>query len=165
MARTVAVVFGLQLGHLFFSSSFAIMDPMREFNTVGNIAITVISQANGHYLCEATSTLDGQTSPAQRFQGQSSNHAIAIALEHLAYALRVKAEAEQKIAWDAVEHSPSGQVIEKRFHVILHYEQIREDDSKFDAMLNTQMGNTVVENAEISIIQIDPDLQIELLVD
>ena len=36
-----------------------------------------------------------------------------------------------------------------------------QDESKFEATVNTQMGNTVIENAEISIIQVDPDLPVE----
>jgi hypothetical protein len=50
-----------------------------------------------------------------------------------------------------------------RFHVILHYERVAEDESKFDAMVNAQTGNTVMENAEISIIQVDLNLPIEHL--
>jgi hypothetical protein len=42
--------------------------------------------------------------------------------------------------------------------VILHYERLVEDESKFDAAHNTLLGNTVVENAELTIIQVDPDL-------
>lgn len=49
---------------------------------------------------------------------------------------------------------------EKRFHVILHYERVTEDESKFEALLNTQLGNTVIENAEITIIELDPTLPI-----
>ncbi|MBA3920635.1 MAG: hypothetical protein H0X31_02580 [Nostocaceae cyanobacterium] len=63
--------------------------------------------------------------------------------------------------WDAVERSESGEPIEKRYHVILHYERIAEAESKFYAMHDTMMGNTVVENAMISVIEIAPDIQIE----
>jgi len=62
-----------------------------------------------------------------------------------------------------VDRSTSGKGIDKRFHVILHYERVAEEESKFEALENTLMGNTVVENAEISIIQVDPDLPIEPL--
>jgi phosphoribosylformylglycinamidine (FGAM) synthase PurS component len=75
----------------------------------------------------------------------------------------MEAEAEQNIDWEAVDRSPSGKVNEKRFHVILHYEHVTEDESKFDAMQNTLLGNTVIENAEVSIIQVAPDLPIEPL--
>ena len=59
-----------------------------------------------------------------------------------------------------MEISDSGEPIEKRYHVILHYERIAKDESKFEAMHNTMLGNTVVENAKISIIEIDPDIEI-----
>jgi phosphoribosylformylglycinamidine (FGAM) synthase PurS component len=64
---------------------------------------------------------------------------------------------------DTVERSDSGEAIPKHYHVILHYERIAEEESKFEAMYNTIMGNTVVENAKISAIAIDPDLPIDLL--
>src|SRR5712692_3394335 len=129
----------------------------------GNIAITVIPQANGRYICEVTPSLEGRTGPTKRFHGQNPKHAIAIALENLARTFRMEAEAEQNIDWEAVDRSPSGGVNEKRFHVILHYERVAQEESKFEAMVNTQMGNTVVENAEITIIQVDPDLPVEPL--
>ncbi len=44
--------------------------------------------------------------------------------------------------------------------MILHYERIAEDESKFEARHNTIMGNTVVENAQITLIEIDPDLPV-----
>jgi hypothetical protein len=53
------------------------------------------------------------------------------------------------------------QPIHKRYHVILHYETIAEDESTFEARHNTIMGNTVVENAMIAIVEIDPDLPID----
>jgi len=129
----------------------------------GDIAIAIVPQANGRYVCEVTPSLDGRAGSTRRFHGQSPNHAIAIALENLAHAFRLQAEAEQNIDWDAVDRSTSGKGIDKRFHVILHYERVAEEESKFEALENTLMGNTVVENAEISIIQVDPDLPIEPL--
>jgi hypothetical protein len=128
-----------------------------------NIAITVIPQADGRYICEVTPSLKERTSPTKRIHGQNPKHAIAIALEQVARTLRMEVEAEQNIDWEAVDRSPTGQVNRKRFHVILHYERVAEEESKFEAMVNTQMGNAVVENAEISIIEIDPDLPIEPL--
>jgi phosphoribosylformylglycinamidine (FGAM) synthase PurS component len=129
----------------------------------GNIAITVIQQANGQYVCELTSSLESRTSPKQSFHGQNAKHAIAIALENVARAIRLEAEEEQNIDWEGVDRSSSGKIIEKRFHVILHYEHVAAEESKFDAMQNTMLGNTVVENAEMSIIQVDTDLPIEPL--
>ncbi len=127
----------------------------------GNIALAVIPQANGRYLCKATPLFDGRTGPTRSFHGQTSSHAIALALEDLARQFRIEAEAEQNIAWDEVERSPSGKVREKRFHVILHYETIIDEESKFEARNDILMGNTVIENAETSIIQVDPMLPIK----
>src|SRR5207244_7592356 len=93
--------------------------------------------------------------------GQSRSHAIALAVEDLARDFRLQAEAEQNGDWEAVERSRSGKAIERRFHVIVHYETVIEEESKFEAHVETLMGNTVVENAEVSIIQIDPKLLIE----
>jgi hypothetical protein len=47
--------------------------------------------------------------------------------------------------------------------VILHYERIAEEESKFEAIHNTIMGNTVVENAKITVVEIDANLPIEPL--
>lgn len=62
-----------------------------------------------------------------------------------------------------MEQSNTGEPITKHYHVILHYERIAEEESKFEAMHNTIMGNTVVENANITVIEIDPDIPIEPL--
>ncbi len=57
-----------------------------------------------------------------------------------------------------MDQAPSaGAIVEKRFHLILHYECFSDEESKFDALTNLLNGNTVVENAEVTIIQVDPD--------
>jgi phosphoribosylformylglycinamidine (FGAM) synthase PurS component len=43
-------------------------------------------------------------------------------------------------------------------------ERIAEDESKFEAMHNTIMGNTVVENATIAVIKVDEALPLEPIV-
>jgi phosphoribosylformylglycinamidine (FGAM) synthase PurS component len=126
--------------------------------TSGNIAINVIPQATGGWVCEITSSLAGRNGSTKRFHGKSQDHAIALALEALASAFRTEAEAKQNIEWEAIERSACGEVINKLFHVILHYEHVAEEESKFEAMTNTLLGNTVVENAEIAIIQVEPGL-------
>jgi hypothetical protein len=123
----------------------------------GTIAVTVVPLDNGGYVCEITPCLAAQSGTTKAFHGQTANHAIANALEDLARTLRVEVEAGQNVDWDAVDRSPSGKVIDKRFHVILHYERVVEDESKFQAMHNTLLGNTVVENGELTIIQVNPD--------
>ena len=132
-------------------------------NISGTITIAVQPQENGQYICQLSSSLSD--SPRENIQcyGQTKEHAIAIALEQLASEYRRMAEERQNIAWDTVERSNSGEPIAKHYHVILHYERIAEEESKFEAMHNTIMGNTVVENANITVIEIAPDIPIEPL--
>ncbi|WP_088892366.1 hypothetical protein [Leptolyngbya ohadii] len=126
------------------------------------ILITVLPEENGQYICQL-SPFDSQSSNKIRCYGQTKEHAIAIALEQLAEHYRQIAEAQQAIEWDAVERSESGESVEKRYHVMLHYENTIPAESKFEAMHNTIMGNTVVENAKITVIEIANDLPIESL--
>ena len=84
--------------------------------------------------------------------------------EKLADDYRSLAEERQNIDWELVECSETGEPIIKHYHVILHYERIAEAESKFEAMQDTMMGNTVVENAQITVIEIEPDLPVEPLV-
>jgi hypothetical protein len=125
------------------------------------ITLSVETQSNGKAVCTIAAALEGLPPEIQEFQGQNQDHAIAIALENLATRYRKAAGEQQSRDWFAVERSSSGDPIEKRYHVILHYERIAEDESKFEARHNTIMGNTVVENAAIEVIEIDPDLPIE----
>ena len=74
------------------------------------------------------------------------------------------AEERQNIDWDAVERSESGEPIEKQYHVMLHYEHITTAESKFEAMHNTIIGNTVVENAKITVIEVANELPVKPLV-
>lgn len=123
----------------------------------GTVAIKVTQQANGRYLCELRPSPEVGHGTTKSYHGQTANHAMANALEDLARGLRSEAEAGQKVDWDAVDRSPSGADTDKRFHVILHYERLVEEVSKFEAMHSTLLGNTVVEQAEITIIQVAPD--------
>ena len=125
------------------------------------LLLTVTAQENEQYICQITSLLGEQTGHAQTFRGQNQNHAIAIALESLAADYRQAAEEEQQIEWDVVERSEVGTPVQNYYHVILHYETIAEEESKFYAMHDTIMGNTVVENATITIVQVDPDFAID----
>ncbi len=124
--------------------------------TIENIAIAILPQDNGHILCE----LNNPVGEPIRSYGQTPDHAIACALEQLAEQYRQIAEAQQNLDWDAVEQSESGEPIEKQYHVMLHYERTITAPSKFEAMHDTMMGNTVVENAKITVIEISPDLPI-----
>lgn len=129
----------------------------------GTITIALLPQDNGQYICQLSSSLSD--SPRENIQcyGQTQEHVIAIALEQLADYYRRIAEERQNITWDTVERSDSGEPITKHYHVILHYERIAEEESKFEALHNTIIGNTVVENAKITIIEVDPDIPIEPL--
>jgi hypothetical protein len=126
-----------------------------------NIALAVVAQENGHIVCERRVMQEGQSEAAQVFYGQTRNHAIAIALEQLAEDYRKAADSEVQGNWEAVERLPSGDTILNLYHVVLHYERIAEDESRFEAMHNTLMGNTVVENATLTVIPIDDQLPIE----
>ncbi|HAX80660.1 MAG TPA: hypothetical protein DCY88_33700 [Cyanobacteria bacterium UBA11372] len=139
------------------------MTQMNPDGIAETISIAVLPQDNGQYVCEITSSLSNCTQDCTRFYGQTKEHAIARALESLAAQYRQQVEEEQNIDWLAVERAESGEPIQKHYHVILHYEEIAEDESKFEARHNTILGNTVVENAKISVIEISPDLQIEPL--
>lgn len=128
------------------------------------ITIAVLPQANGQYLCQMSPSLGDRLTHDIRCHGQTKEHAIAIALEQLADEYRRMAEEQQNIDWDAVERIDSGEPIEKQYHVMLHYEDIITAESKFEAMHNTIIGNTVVENAKITVIEIANDLPVESLV-
>lgn len=129
----------------------------------GTISLSVLPQTNGHYICESLINLTGCSTSDTRSYGQTKEHAIALALEELASHYRQLAQQYQNQDWNAVEQNESGEPITKRYHVILHYERIEEAQSKFEAMHNTILGNTVVENAEITVVQIADDLPIEPL--
>lgn len=136
---------------------------MNPDGITGTISITVFPQDNGQYVCEISPSLSVRTKDCTRFYGQTKEHALACALESLADEYRQKAEKKQNIDSLAVEIADSGEPIQKHYHVILHYERIAEAESKFEARHNTILGNTVVENAKISVIEISPDVQIEPL--
>lgn len=127
------------------------------------ITIAVQPQENGQYVCQLSPALSDRSSDSIQCYGQNKEHAIAIALEQLADEYRRIAEEQQNSDWQAVERSENGEPIVKRYHVLIHYERITEDESKFEAMHNTIIGNTVVENAKITVIEIDSDLPIEPL--
>lgn len=139
------------------------MTEMNPEQITGTISIAVLPQDNGQYVCQISSSLDDGSRDCTRFHGQTKEHAIANALEKLADDYRQRAEDNQNIDSLAVERSDSGEPIEKPYHVILHYERIASSESKFEAMHDTILGNTVVENAKISVIEISPDIQINPL--
>ncbi|NUQ62783.1 MAG: hypothetical protein HUU20_09855 [Pirellulales bacterium] len=102
----------------------------------GNVAVHVVRQPNGSWVCTVTSSFAGRERATKSVHGQSPHHAIALALEGLARACQREAEAEQNVDPEAVDRSPSGEIINKRFHVILHYEDVVEEESKFEAMVS-----------------------------
>lgn len=129
----------------------------------GTISIIVFPQDNGHYVCQVSPSFNNHSKDEIRCYGQTKEHAMAIALEQLAEHYRRMAEEQQSIEWDAIEQAESGELIEKQYHVMLHYEDTITAESKFEAMHNTITGNTVVENARITVIEIADDLPIEPL--
>ena len=140
---------------------------MTENNTeriAGTISITVLPQTNEQYVCQLSTSQGDRPIYNIRCYGQTREHAIAIVLEQLADEYRRVAEERQNIDWDAVEQSESGEPIEKQYHMMLHYEDTITAESKFEAMQNMIVGNTVVENAKVTVIEIANDLPIEALV-
>ncbi|NER24528.1 MAG: hypothetical protein F6J86_42895 [Symploca sp. SIO1B1] len=121
------------------------------------ISINVQPQDNGKFVCQLSPSLRDSPRENRLCYGQTKEHAIAIALEQLADSYRRIADEQQNSDWYTVEHSESGEPIEKHYHVILHYERIAQAESKFEAMHDTMLGNTVVENAQITVIEIDPE--------
>ncbi len=128
----------------------------------GTITISVQAGDNEQYVCQMSSSLN-QPPDEIHCCGQSEEHAIAIALEQLASKYRQIAEEHQNKDWQTVERSESGEPIQKRYHVILHYERIGKAESKFEAMQDTLMGNLVVENAKVTLIEIDAILPVQPL--
>ncbi|MEL7358894.1 MAG: hypothetical protein AAFN40_20340 [Cyanobacteria bacterium J06560_6] len=129
-----------------------------------NISMIVTPEADRRYTCELSSDDSSSDKVSIRCEGESKEHAIANTLERLASQYRQAAEAKQKTDWTTIEKSSEGEAHSKYYHVILHYERTAEDVSKFEAMHNTIMGNTVVENAQISVIEIGEDVQVEPIV-
>ncbi|NEU83545.1 hypothetical protein [Nostoc sp. UIC 10630] len=126
------------------------------------ITINVEADENKQYICILSPSVD-QPIDEIRCCGQTKEHAIAIALEQLASKYRQIAEEGQNQDWLAVERSESGEVIQKHYHVILYYERIGIAESKFEAMQDTLLGNTVVENAKVTLIEIDANLPVQPL--
>jgi hypothetical protein len=139
------------------------MTEISDDTITGTISITVLPQENGSYICSISSSLSDQPRPSTIFYGQTKEHALAIALEHLALEYRTAAEESQGIAWDDTETEEEEPQIDKRYHVILHYERIQSAKSKFEALRDTMLGNTVVENAESTVIKISPHTQQQTL--
>lgn len=130
-------------------------NPMNE-----NFAITVTLENNGYYLCQLSNPLADPSQSTINCYGQTQEHAIAIALEQLAENYRQIAEAKQNIDMLAVERSSDGEAISKLYHVTLNFECIIDAESKFEAMHDTIMGNTVVENGKITVIEVAEDLPV-----
>jgi phosphoribosylformylglycinamidine (FGAM) synthase PurS component len=139
------------------------MTDMNSDRMTRTITIAVLPQDNKQYICQLSLALSDRSRDDIQCYGQTPEHAIANALEQLADRYRQMAEEQQNLDWDAVERTEYGEPIDKHYHVILHYERMAEDESKFQAMHNTIMGNTVVENAKITVIEIDLDLPVEPL--
>lgn len=142
----------------------------------GVLGITIFAKETGQYVCQLSRSPEvgaklSLKAPAKQLidntpvadilcDGQTPEHALAIALEQLASEYRQMVEESQNIPALAVEKTAEGEVIEKYFHVTVHFEGIFKDESKFEAIHNTLVGNTVVENAAVTAIAIDPGLQV-----
>ncbi len=132
----------------------------------GTVSLTVLPQENGRYLCQIVSSLSDPASPSQVFYGQTQEHALAIAFEHLADQFREAIEAAQEPEIEPTLSNPdaeSEQPPQHRYHVILHYEQVIEAESRFEALHDVRMGNTIVENAKSVAIEISPDVEQQVI--
>jgi hypothetical protein len=125
-----------------------------------NISINVTLENNGYYLCQLSNPSPDPSQNNINCYGQTQEHAIAIALEQLAEKYREIAEEQQNVDMLTVERSADGEAINKLYHVTLNFECIIDAESKFEAMHNTIMGNTVVENAKITVIEVGEDLPV-----
>jgi hypothetical protein len=130
----------------------------------GSLEIMVAPKDDGLYVCRLSRSPQMQVTGSSladiTCDGQTPEHALAIGLEQLAAECRRLAEESQAIPTLAVEKTAAGDVIEKYFHVTVHFEGILRDESKFEVIHNTLIGNKVVENAEVTAIAIDPTLQV-----
>ena len=122
-----------------------------------NISINVTLENNGYYLCHLSNPLPDPSQNTINCYGQTQEHAIAIALEQLADRYRQIAEDQQNVDMLTVERSPDGEAISK-LYLTLHFECTIDAESKFEAMHDTIMGNTVVENGKITVIEVSEDL-------
>jgi hypothetical protein len=114
-----------------------------------NLALKVEGNENQAFVCQIDSNAS-DIPLSSVSEGQTPEHAIAIALEQLADHYRNIAEPNE-LTSEARQ--------KKRYHVILHYERVMTEDSKFEALHNILMGNTVVENAKRWAIEIDSSVQ------
>jgi len=123
-----------------------------------NFSINVTLDNNGYYFCQLSNPCPNLSQNDISGYGQTQEHAIAIALEQLAEKYRQIAEEQQNIDMLTVERSADGEAINKLYHVTLNFECIINAESKFEAMHNTIMGSTVVENGKITVIEVDENL-------
>ncbi len=126
--------------------------------TSESLSINVTIENNGYFFCHLSNPLQDLSQNTISCYGQTQEHAIAIALEQLADRYRQIAEDQQNVDMLTVERAPDGKVINKLYHVTLHFECTIDAESKFEAMHNTIMGNTVVENSKITVIEVAEDL-------
>lgn len=135
--------------------------PKYESNLISeNLSITVNLENDSYYLCQLSNPLPNPSQKTINCYGQTQEHAISIALEQLADQYRQSAEEQQNIDMLTVERSTDGKAIRKIYHVTLHFECTIDAESKFEAMHDTIMGNTVVENGKITVIEVDENLPI-----
>jgi 6-phosphofructokinase len=123
------------------------------------INLKVFPHENGRYCCQLSSSFSNQPSNSEVFYGETQDHAIAVALEHQAAHYRNEAEQKQDEGLSTEDALLAKHAELKQYHVILHYERITGAESKFDALQNTLMGNTVVENATCTLIELSEDAQ------
>ncbi len=128
---------------------------------IGTLKITVLPKSDGLYVCQLSRSFNGFPTDDISCDGQTPEHALAIGFEQLASEYRQKVEESQNIPSMAVEKTAAGKVIEKHFHVTVHYECILEEESIFLAHQAPLMGNLLAEDSQVTVIAVDPALQVE----
>jgi hypothetical protein len=114
------------------------MADIKDEGVTETFSITVRPQVNGQYFCQLSSTLSDSSKADIQCHGQTKEHAMAIALENLASKYRRMAEESQNIDSLAVERTESGEAIDKRYHVMLHYECVIKMNPSFQ-QVTTQL--------------------------
>jgi len=130
---------------------------------MGQVSFVVLPQENGRFACALSPGLTDKEGNECVFYGQTREHALAVAFEHLADRYRTAAEESQLAREPKEQADEKAETPIKRYHVILHYESIIEEESRFEAMHDTLLGNTVVENAKCTLIEIAPNVRQKVL--
>jgi hypothetical protein len=94
----------------------------------GSIDLKVLPDESGRYRCQLSSSFGNQSSDLQVFDGETQDHAIAVALEHLAAHYRNKAERKQGEGLNTEDALLAEHPGSKRYHVQIDQEMVPRDN-------------------------------------